>query len=271
MKNFFSEKEIEIGNDFLRDGYRIFKVTDVKALDKIRLKIVTLVASYLGDVVPDDPDDYLNSIHLRVTYKDVNALRLYVFEELNAQPWLREVYFQCAHEFLNHIVGNELVMQRKINLSIQMPGDESSILPVHADTWSGDSPYEVVLWIPFVDVSKTQSMFILPIKENQKHLSRMEKKGMLTTDDIMDEIRADVTWLDMKYGEAIIFTQNIMHGNVLNEESTTRWSTNCRFKSAFSPFADKKLGEFFEPITLRPATLLGANYEFPNFAGHDEQ
>ena len=83
----------------------------------------------------------------------------------------------------------------------------------------------------------------------------------------MEEIRPHVEWLDVKFGEAVLFTQNIMHGNVMNEEISSRWSMNCRFKSAFSPYADKKLGEFFEPITLRPATLLGARYKFPSFSG----
>ena len=60
-----------------------------------------------------------------------------------------------------------------------------------------------------------------------------------------------------------MFTQNPMHGNVLNVEATTRWSTNCRFKSVFSPYHNKKLGEFFEPIIVRPATRLGVSYQLP--------
>ena len=53
-------------------------------------------------------------------------------------------------------------MQKKINLSIQLPNDNSSLLDVHADVWSGDSPYEAVIWMPLVDCFKTKSMYILP-------------------------------------------------------------------------------------------------------------
>ena len=49
----------------------------------------------------------------------------------------------------------------------------------------------------------------------------------------------------------------------VNRENETRWTMNCRFKGAFTPYADKKLGEFFEPITLRPATRLGLEYRLP--------
>jgi sporadic carbohydrate cluster 2OG-Fe(II) oxygenase len=139
------------------------------------------------------------------------------------------------------------------------------VLPVHADTWSGDSPFEVVLWIPFVDVSKTKSMFVLPMDKNEEHLLILEKKTISKTSEIMDQILPDVQWLDLKFGEIVVFTQNIMHGNVVNGETSSRWSTNCRFKSAFSPYADKKIGEFFDPITLRPATLLGSRYKLPHF------
>jgi hypothetical protein len=54
-----------------------------------------------------------------------------------------------------------------------------------------------------------------------------------------------------------------MHGNRVNTESETRWTMNCRFKSVLSPYADKKLGEFFEPITLRAMTRIGMDHELP--------
>ena len=38
---------------------------------------------------------------------------------------------------------------------------------------------------------------------------------------------------------------------------------NCRFKSIFTPYKDKKLGEYYEPITLKPASRRGMEYKFP--------
>jgi hypothetical protein len=38
---------------------------------------------------------------------------------------------------------------------------------------------------------------------------------------------------------------------------------NCRFKSLFSPYKDKKIGEFFEPITMRPVTKVAIKYKLP--------
>ena len=35
------------------------------------------------------------------------------------------------------------MMQKSLNLSIQFPKDDSSLLPIHSDVWSGDSPFEI--------------------------------------------------------------------------------------------------------------------------------
>jgi sporadic carbohydrate cluster 2OG-Fe(II) oxygenase len=61
----------------------------------------------------------------------------------------------------------------------------------------------------------------------------------------------------------LVFNQALPHGNRINMENETRWSMNCRFKGIFTPYNDKKIGEFFEPITLRPASECGINYSLP--------
>jgi hypothetical protein len=38
---------------------------------------------------------------------------------------------------------------------------------------------------------------------------------------------------------------------------------NVRFKGLFMPYSDKRLGDFFEPITIRAATRVGMAYRLP--------
>ena len=59
-------------------------------------------------------------------------------------------------------------MQSRVNLSIQMPEDSSSLLPIHADTWSGVSPFEVVVWLPLVNCYRTKTMYFLKKKTRKK-------------------------------------------------------------------------------------------------------
>ncbi|MBX9836816.1 MAG: hypothetical protein K2X69_00740, partial [Silvanigrellaceae bacterium] len=158
---------------------------------------------------------------------------------------------------------NELAMQLRVNLSIQLPNDTSSLLPVHADTWSGDSPFEVVVWIPLVDCFGTKAMYILPPEKSKILNDNFVTLAGKDSESLYHSIEKDVEWLDVKFGEILIFDQALPHGNRVNLENQTRWSMNCRFKGAFTPYWDKKIGEFFEPITLRAASQLGLNYKHP--------
>ncbi|MEO1367213.1 MAG: hypothetical protein AAFX50_08540, partial [Acidobacteriota bacterium] len=88
---------------------------------------------------------------------------------------------------------------------------------------------------------------------------------------LYDRVKDHVRFLDVDHGEVLLFDQNLPHGNRVNAEGTTRWSLNCRFKGLFTPYADKKLGEFFEPITVRPMSRLGMAHRFPAGFGGDDR
>ncbi|MEM6797746.1 MAG: sporadic carbohydrate cluster 2OG-Fe(II) oxygenase, partial [Acidobacteriota bacterium] len=233
-----------------------------------------LAASALGEGAsgspgPEDAGAFLDSIGDRVGPEALNPLRLEVFRELNGRPWLRPAYFNLARRALSALVGNELAMQRRVNLSIQLPGDESSLLPLHADSWSGDSPYEIVLWLPLVDCRATKSLFILPRAAQERLITPEAVAAARSVDDLFRLVEEEVEFLDVPYGEMVLFDQNLLHGNRVNREAAARWSLNCRFKGLFTPYADKKLGEFFEPITVRPMSRLGMSHRFPEGSSGD--
>lgn len=217
MNLFISPEEKALAEEFLGRGYVIFPVESRQALTQIAREVRLRTVQVLGG-----PLMGLDS--LDVPRERLNELRLAVMSRLEA---CRREYYELAREKLGMLVGNELAMQRRISLSIQLPGDESSLLPLHADTWTGDSPFEVVLWVPLVDCEGTQSMYF------RDH------------------------FVKIRYGEAMIFDLSVPHGNEVNRTGRARWSMNCRFKSVFSPYAQKRLGYFFEPITLKAATRAG--------------
>ena len=192
----------------------------------------------------------------------LNEFRLYVYNKINNSKDFQKIYYNLAKNYLEILCGNELVMQKKCNISIQLPKDDSSLLPLHADVWVGDSEYEIVFWLPLVNVFKTKAMYILSPRDNDKYSKKFKK--FKSIDDIFTKVKKKVKWLKVDYGQGLLFSQNLMHGNVVNVEKGSRWSFNCRFKSIFSPYRDKEIGTFFTPITVKPITILGMNYNFPN-------
>jgi sporadic carbohydrate cluster 2OG-Fe(II) oxygenase len=260
---FQSAEEVALAERFLSEGCLIAPSEDREALDAIRSRVAALAAAWLGVPEPADPNRFLNDIGEIVDPARLNEFRLAIIAGMNETPWLRAAYFNVARATLETVVGSELCMQRRVNLSIQLPDDDSSLLPVHADTWAGDSPFEVVLWIPLVDCFGTKSMYLLPPGPNATLERNFDRWAGHSAEAMYASIEKDLRWMEVPYGHFLLFNQNLAHGNRVNRERDTRWTMNCRFKGVFTPYADKKLGEFFEPITLKAASRVGLAYRLP--------
>tara|TARA_B100001059_G_C17753959_1_gene538837 strand:- start:80 stop:859 length:780 start_codon:yes stop_codon:yes gene_type:complete len=257
---FISKEEQKLSADFLNKGYLVKNIKDTNSLSKI----YEIVEKYcIKEFKYKNKKNIFNNIHKSLKIKDLNDFRLSLHNHINKNKKFRELYYNIAKEYLNILVGNELAMQNKVNLSIQFPKDSSSLLPLHSDTWSGDSPFEIVVWLPLVDCFDTKSMFILSPKKSKILYKNFSKKNKSNSDQIFNSIKKDLRFINIKYGQVLIFNQSLPHGNTINRENETRVSLNCRFKGLFSPYGDKKLGEFFEPIIIRPATKIGMDYKDP--------
>lgn len=266
MTSFFSTGEKDIADEFAANGYVIRPVDDKALLDELRAKIVEIVCEELGVAFPNDIDEFLNHFDRRCPVEKLNAVRLATYRKMNAQPWFRPTYFALARSVVETLVGNELAMQNRVNLSIQLPDDDSSLLPIHADAFGGETPFQVVEWLPLVDCYKTKSMFILPKSASEstyQSFTKYEGKGM---DALYDDVKDDLVWLDVPYGNVLVFSTNYLHGGVVNREPEARWSMNCRLTGLFTPYrgAEKKLGSFYLPITTRPVTKIGIDYREPS-------
>jgi sporadic carbohydrate cluster 2OG-Fe(II) oxygenase len=253
--DFLSKNEKIIENEFTDQGFIIRDAANKDALNKIQKFAIDMLSRRDGSS--------LDNTHEIIDINELNNFRLEVINEINSQPWFREAYYQIAKPYLDQLVGNELAMQSRVNLSIQLPDDDSSLLPVHADTWSGDSAFEVVVWLPLVDCFGTKSMYLLPPKVANNISDDFKFHAQGNSEELFNVIKNDVNWIKINYGEVLVFNQACPHGNRVNKENETRWSMNCRFKGLFTPYKDKKIGEFFEPITLRPVSKIAMSYKLP--------
>lgn len=260
---FWTDDEWALTRTFVEQGYVIVRTDAPETLDHIRGLIAETTAAHLGVAAPEDTGAFLDGIAGHVDAAGLNDLRLAVINALRSAEWFRPAYLSLARGALQTIVGNELAMQRGIGLSVQLPEDDSSLLPIHADVWDGDSPFEVVQWVPMVDCFGTKTMYIVPPREDRAVQKSMHEMQGQCAEDLYEAVADKAVFLDLKYGDILLFSQTLMHGNRINREATTRWSMNCRFKSVMSPYAQKKLGEFFEPVTIRGATRVGLDYVLP--------
>ncbi len=250
---------------FLRDGFIVETVENKSILDGIRARILEIINTFVNSDIGD-----LTQIHNFVTKDRINEIRVHIYNELNSRQDFLEEFYNLAKDHIERIVGNELAAQKKVNFSILMPQDDGSQLKLHADTMSGQSEYEVVLWVPFTNVKESNSVYVMDFDTTHEMFSNLSNYHVKGMDQLYDAYKHKAKFLEMQYGQFLLFTPTLFHGSIVNRTSTTRVSMNVRFKGLFTPYysgdeTEKKLGSFYRPFKVRPATMIGLRHKEPEF------
>jgi len=256
-------------NFFKENGYLIKKSKNPKSLDYLQNKIHKILVQNNKKLKKHknlNKINFFENLHKFINKRELNDIRLSIVNVINSDKRFFESYYNSATEMLDGLVGNEIAVQKKINFSVQMPHDQKSMLPMHSDIYAGESPFEVVVWIPLTNVEKSShSMFITSPKYNPKINKDVTKSNSKTIIKIFNKHRKKFKFLEINYGEILIFTPILLHGNVVNKTKQTRISLNCRFKSLLSPYdvfskTHRNIPHFFKPLIIKPLTKIGFNF-----------
>ena len=236
----------------MNNEFKIIKKPNNRSLIDLRTKVIKRVRKEFPKFNSD-----LSLLHHYVSKKEINKLRLNLFTYLNKTNWTKNIEYLCYNDLCNEI-GKDILIQSKINLSIQMPDDESSILPPHSDCWSADSPFQINLWIPLTDAYSTNSMFIWNYDESLKLMRKIGKDSMLTLSPGKLKIKKN-QFIKINFGQILLFNPALIHGNTVNKTKTTRVSLNVRLKSVFTPEPtkanpDRKLGTYYKKFSISKDT-----------------
>lgn len=248
---------------FVEKGYCVVQAKDRALIDKARALLVAgLRGSIDGGGDYGDDESYLNNFHRFAPLEKLNDIRVKVHREVCGTEEFRKLLFFAVKDQLIDLIGGEIAMQRQVNFVTHLPGDKANLLYLHTDAWAGCSPYEVILWMPMVHVYGTKSMYICQRNPNTRHLAELKQGLKLkSAAELLGKIRPDIAPLEMKFGEALLFSPTLLHGAEENTTDETRFIFNVRFKSLFSPYGTKALGETFAPLNYLPATEVGLDYE----------
>jgi sporadic carbohydrate cluster 2OG-Fe(II) oxygenase len=253
--------------NFEKNGYVIVP-GDKVLIEKIRNIILSEIikSKNINRIIKSiTTENVFNNFHKFIKIKDLNSLRFNIYNKINSNSQFGEIYYDISKPYLDELIGNEVSMQKKINLSIQFPKDKDSLLDLHSDIYAGESPFQVVVWIPLVDVFETKSMFFTKPRFNKKMNYQILNTDKYTNKQMYNKNKKKFTFFRLKFGEILIFSPLILHGNTVNLTKETRFSLNCRFKSLLSPYdvlvkSHRNIPNFYKPINIKPLTKIGFNY-----------
>ena len=251
--------------DFFKNGYFIHKIKNKKDLVLLKKSLLINSKKILKRSINDK--NFFDNFH-NLSINNNNDFRMNLMKKINNKNYGSKIGYRIFSDIIEKIFGKDVVTQKNINLVIQRPGDDSQTT-VHRDS-PPNSLYEIVVWVPLTKTYKTKNMYILDKKQTSKIYKMVNNsvKKNKNFDQTMEKYFKfafkNAKSFNLNFGEAIIFWAPLVHCVETNKETTTRWSFNCRFKGLFTPYGDKKLGEFFQPLSIKPATKVGMKYKLPN-------
>lgn len=258
-----------LSKQFLKKGYLISTIENIKNFNRIENRVFLILKKTLKIKKKVSKNNLFNNLHKHLDYKKLNSIRLKIYNDLNSEKWFKNAYYSLASKTIDELVGSEIAIQKSINFSIQMPNDDSSKLEMHADSLSGESKFQIVLWVPLVNTYNTKSMYVFEKNLSIKELSRLKKYKYDGMESIYRKNKMKKKFLKIQKGQFLIFSPNLLHGNVKNLTKETRISMNGRFKNLFSTYSEKnqfgkRIGYFYVPLKIKPATQFAMDFKIPN-------
>ncbi len=241
---------LEHQKNLLTLGYSVIKNNKPEMFNMISESILEIIHQNTDRKILN-----LENFHEAVGPQQTNSTRMKIIDFINKDDSIKLQILNNIKKELIDIIGPDIAVQKNINVVITQPLDKTSQIPLHSDTLTGHSIFELVIWIPLTKVYGTQSLFILPL-EIWKKTPDFWSTGELTINALMKKYQNDFIYLNLNPFDIVLFWHHLPHGNVTNQESISRCSLNFRIKNLFSPYGDKGLGDYFSPWNMGAITEL---------------
>ncbi len=251
---------------FPRDGYEIVP------LSGYAMSIVRDARHKIEDVLGGALETY----HERVEGEDLERHA----RALASVATVPKRIIRSDIQYFQWLVGIDLHIQAKPFLRISRPNVKSDNIGLHRDTWYGDTPYELSVWIPLTDTDEGNSLRVAPgshvWSEKEHPVERIDgqiEKGSLKhalgfihgKPKKLADLPATVA-LKVKIGQMIVFPLSLLHGVEVNVSTTTRVSMDCRIANSLAPIAMSRSRDpnYYERLTVSPVTAEALRYEEAN-------
>jgi len=248
-------------SNFFTSGYAIVEADDKACLDQLRSDIYQHMAKTFGLDAALDPELGLNNFHDCIdslSAVDVNSLRLDLIRNISSDIDFSEMIYRAFEKNIRALLGPDILAQKVCNIVIQPPGDPNPS-EVHRDA-PLNSPYEIVVWVPFVDCFATKAMYLLDSETTEAALEFL-RENRDDWDGFEKNCKNNALRPEIPYGTALIFFTGLLHGSDINQETETRVSVNIRYKNLFAPSGLKNQLQFFKLLRTSPLAKLGSKLE----------
>jgi sporadic carbohydrate cluster 2OG-Fe(II) oxygenase/sporadic carbohydrate cluster protein (TIGR04323 family) len=210
------------------------------------------------------PDIVLECV--RKYYPDVKSLD--TLHEVIPANQIAAVSNKCSHdllktEFYDHYdtmvtekvlpqVGCDMLIQKFPNLRFLIPDQDEhgAVLLYHQGRWVGNGLGLRTIWMPFTDCYESNSMQIMDL-DISRNVTRRAVAERWSYEQLQDFCVANSWPITLKPGQAHLFFQEHIHGNIPNRTGKTRVSIDIRLLCRDGQPHRKWPGAYFRRLHAR--------------------
>jgi len=211
-------------------GYAVFQIENMHVFEKLR-------NSFIERIDIKNPTKNINTVRkamAKMTKAEINSSMIDLLNFSN----LSEMFIMSCPKLVEELCGNELFIQRRAHTIVNVPGKGQAKQWPHYEMISGISPYTYVLWAPLHDLDDQGGVYYLDQNRSSEIMKKEEESGLVNGPKVLNMME-DQRATKVKFGEAVIFTPFVIHGNIAFKSEHARIACNVRFQSFKKPLLQK--------------------------------
>lgn len=269
---------------FLSEGWLKLDLYDVSPIWKIRELLLKRLQEKWQLAGLERLEDY----HLFVSSDDNHTAIQYDLLQLYLEVKGGLEIIRKNKKLLIELIGPDLHVSKYPYLRIARPNQHQDNTGYHRDTFYGCSPFELSVFVPFVNLSETGALKLIPgshimpesafswkqvqnetvVKGSVKH-----NLGFLYSPKIMEgDIDNQALPIPLKIGQILIFSLSIVHGQEVNRSQLTRFSSDIRVVNSLAPIQWERSvhKDYYVELSSSAVTEQARLYQIANVTPSDQ-
>lgn len=210
----------------------------------------------------------LETVHKTLTPQELSVLGKHCQAQFDTEELQKRIddYYS---DYVPELVDQDFMVQRFFTVRIVIPNqaDAGRLLAFHQGIWVGNGLGLRTVWTPFTECYGSNSMQIMDWQTSEA-LTKQAYREQWSYDHLQEESLKHCVPVTLKPGQAHLFQQHHIHGNVNNDTDITRWSMDGRILPKGGHYHRKLPGGYFRFLGERDDTrLIDTDKKWVTYAG----
>jgi hypothetical protein len=269
--------------DFALRGWQVLDLPDVSVVEGVRDQLAQhLQATFLPDLTR------LEDYHRLVAGDDRHVEVLFDLSRFYWERRLGTALIESALPFFRTFIGLDLHVQKYPYLRAVRPGTNRDAVALHRDSYYGSSPYEIAVFIPFIDLPAESALRVVSgshIEPDSAYPWTRGESGGVTSGSPKHQLGypyalksldpallARAEPVPLRLGQAVLFSLSLVHGSGTNATDATRFSTDIRVVNSLAPieWSHSVHADYYLPLCTSAVTEQARRYLDANAAARDD-